>query len=82
MFVAAKSGTFVRGKIVSLETVPAEQAGHARTIPRGIETSSPSRRISQGSAREHPVGITPSTVSFDPATEPESLATLEPASPI
>jgi hypothetical protein len=82
MFVAAKSGTIVRGKIMSMETVPAGQAGHTRSIPRGIDTSAPSRRTSGSSGREHPVGIKSSGVSFDPATEPESLSTLEPKSPL
>jgi hypothetical protein len=81
-FSAIKSCTFTRGKIMTFEIGPAGKVGHTLSTPRGIETSAPSKRIGGGTAKEHPVGITSSAVSFDPATEPVSLATLEPVSPI
>jgi hypothetical protein len=79
MFVAAK---IVHGKIMSFDTVGREPAGNTRSIPRGIDTSSPSRRISEGTGREHPVGVKTSAVTFEPAMEPQSVATLDPTSPI
>jgi hypothetical protein len=80
MFIAAKAGTFVRAKILTMEAVPAGHAGHTRSLPHGIETSTPSIRISESIGREHPVGIKSSSVAFDQTTEPESLPTLEPVS--
>jgi hypothetical protein len=77
MFVAAK---IIRAKIMSIDAVAREPVGGTRLTPRGIDTSVPSRRISENTGREHPVAIKTSTVAFDPAKEPESLPTLEPVS--
>lgn len=82
VFTVTTACTYVRGKIMSLDARPVEPSGHSRSLPRVIETSAPNRRVAPNNAKEHPVGIRSSGVSFFPAREPETPATLEPVSPV
>jgi hypothetical protein len=68
-FVRATPAKIVRGKVFVSAPVSGMGAGHARSIPAGIEGSEPSRRLQPSRPRELPVEMIPS-VGAEPAFTP------------
>jgi hypothetical protein len=77
-----KPANFVRAKVITLEPIPSYGMGHQRSSPRGIEPTSPSRRVKPAKSDEQPTPIKTSGVSASPTPEPENAPTLEPDSPL
>lgn len=67
-------------KIFGAVIAPVVAIGGVHSVPKGIDTPAGSQRASE--RRELPVGIRTSAVSFDAASEPMNLATLEPITPV
>ena len=66
-------------KIFGTVVLPVATLGGIHTTPKGIDT--PAGRLRLTERRELPVGIRSSGVSFDAASEPMNVPTLEPVTP-
>lgn len=79
-FGFAPQSTILRPRVLTIEPMSIPQAGHHRSIPKGMDSPAPSKRVQPSKTREMPHDMTTSGVTGAPATEPENAPILQPVS--
>lgn len=81
-FNYAKRGTTVNPKSLIVTYRSASEAGHSRTTPHGIGTPIPMFREKHIKFKEFPSEQDITSNPNEPSMEPESIAILDPVSPL